>query len=270
MFDFTATAPLAPDKHCQIWIWTLTSMSMWNKNVISLRTGKKNCLKNWSALVFLSGQAVKGILDQSQRRIKTSAPHFTSISPTLLQYCASAVEAKKGRCFETPHTATNCSPLLFLLHLFSSFRLSYCHSTVPPLAFYWMWKSSHQTFPANSLWHVHMYSTDVQDEQGVLLAFNWPPFPSSITPPPPPIPTTALHALMCCGRAFSLRSCVIIFNVGVCVRQCPFPPNEAQMWTLKTEWNEKVAFQVLTSHESMHNECPAAFGFIYQILPSVF
>lgn len=53
--------------------------------------------------------AVKGILDQSQRGIKTSAPHFTSISPTLLEHCASAVEVNKGWLFVTLHTATHSS-----------------------------------------------------------------------------------------------------------------------------------------------------------------
>lgn len=38
---------------------------------------------------------------------------------------------------------------------------------------------------------------------------------------------------------------MIIFNVGVCIKHGPFPPNDAQMWTLKTEGNEEVAFQDL-------------------------
>lgn len=58
--------------------------------------------KKWSAPLLertacrcLFRGAVKGILDQSQRRIKTSAPHFTSISFTLPEHCASAVEVNK-------------------------------------------------------------------------------------------------------------------------------------------------------------------------------
>lgn len=84
--------------------------------------------------------AVKGILDQSQRRIKTSAAHFTSISPTLLEHCASAVEVNKGRLFVTLHTATHSSltrsisPSFPLSLLFFPFPLSHCHSTVPFLA----------------------------------------------------------------------------------------------------------------------------------------
>lgn len=75
---------------------------------------------------------------------------------------------------------------------------------------------------------------------------RFPPLsPSSPPPPPPPalIPTSALHALMCCGRVFSLRSSVIIFNVGVRVRQCPFPPNEAQIWTFKdgVKWKSSLS-----------------------------
>lgn len=62
---------------------------------------------------------VKGILDQSQRRIKTSASHFTSISPTLLEHCASAVEVNKGWLFVPLHTATNSS----LTYSISSFSL---------------------------------------------------------------------------------------------------------------------------------------------------
>lgn len=82
--------------------------------------------------------AVKGILDQSQRRIKTSAPHFTSISPTLLEHCASAVEVNKGWLFVLLHTATHSSltrsisPIFPLSPLFFPFA-SHCHSTVPVL-----------------------------------------------------------------------------------------------------------------------------------------
>lgn len=42
--------------------------------------------------------AAKAVLDQSRRRIKTSSPHFTSISPTFPELCAAA-EVNEGRLF---------------------------------------------------------------------------------------------------------------------------------------------------------------------------
>lgn len=92
-----------------------------------------------AACLRLFRGAVKGILDQSQRRIKTSAPHFTSISPTLLEHCASAVEVNKGWLFVPLHTAAHSSLTRsispFSLYLLSLFPfVSHCHSTVPFLA----------------------------------------------------------------------------------------------------------------------------------------
>lgn len=59
-------------------------------------------------------------------------------------------------------------------------------------------------FPANAHWHLHKYSTEEQDEQGVLslplasisLLYKPPPPPQISSQPP------LLHALMCRGRAF--------------------------------------------------------------------
>lgn len=113
---------------------------------------------------------VKGILDQSQRRIKTLAPHFTSISPTLLEHCASAVEVNKGWLFVPLHTATHSSLTYsissFSPHLLPFFRfISHCHSplclpALPPIG---CEISSHYTFsivsyPPHSFWHPRFYS----------------------------------------------------------------------------------------------------------------
>ena len=143
--------------------------------------------------------AVKGILDQSQRRIKTSAPHFTSISPTLLEHCASAVEVNKGRLFVSASHSNDpfyLPPPFFFFSstslLFPPFsRPSPCHSTVPPPSL-WLLQgldpnnahvapSQSASCPANSLWRLHMYSSEVQGEQVALSASHRPPFPSSVT-----------------------------------------------------------------------------------------
>lgn len=91
--------------------------------------------------------AVKGISDHSQRRIKTSAPHFTSISPTLLEHCASAVEVNKRWLFVPLRTATHSSLtrsisafFLYLFPFFFSFRLSLSlHYSLSHSASYWTW-----------------------------------------------------------------------------------------------------------------------------------
>lgn len=67
-------------------------------------------LKDGACRRLLRG-AVKGISDQSQRRIKTSAAHFASISPTLPEHCASAVEVNREWLFATLHTETHSPPL---------------------------------------------------------------------------------------------------------------------------------------------------------------
>lgn len=97
------------------------------------RGGKKNGVLPFlflerAACRRLFRGAVKGILDQSQRRIKTSAPHFTSISPTLLEHCASAVEVNKGRLFVS---ASHSNDPFYLPLFFSSStspRLFFCFS----------------------------------------------------------------------------------------------------------------------------------------------
>lgn len=100
---------------------------------------------------------VKGILDQSQRRIKTSAPHFTSISPTLLEHCASAVEVNKGWLFVPLHTATLSSLTYsissFFPHLLPFFRfISHCHS---PLCLLLDVKLAHTTpFQSSPIHHI--------------------------------------------------------------------------------------------------------------------
>ena len=94
-----------------------TSAHIWNKDIISRRSEREKLphrmesspLSERAARRCLFTEAVKGILDQSQRRIKTSAPHFTSISSTLPEHCAAAVEVNKGRLFVLLHTATRSS-----------------------------------------------------------------------------------------------------------------------------------------------------------------
>lgn len=165
--------------------------------------------------------AVKGILDQSQRRIKTSAPHFTSISPTLLEHCASAVEVIKGRLFVS---ASHSNDPFYLPLFFSSstsprlFFVSPCDSTVPPL---WLLHrldpneahaapSQSASCPVNSLWHLHMYSSEVQGEEAALSASHWPPFPSSVTLLPSSAASSRSHPNLRSSRSHVLWQSLFI------------------------------------------------------------
>lgn len=94
------------------------------------------CLLEATASCRLLRSAVKGILDQIQRWIKTSAPHFTSISPTFPEHCRSAAGVNNG-CF---FCATSHIPLwpdislFFSPPSFSVIRfLSHCHPAVSSL-----------------------------------------------------------------------------------------------------------------------------------------
>lgn len=135
----------------------------------------KMALKNGALASFAAGSvspplqrgggAVKGILDQSQRRIKTSAPRFTSIFPHLTgTLCLCCLRGIRNGSFVTLHTASTRS--ISLLHPPSD-----CHSNVsflsrPPTGH----KSSpHSAFlsgfsPTNARWHLHKYSTEEQNE----------------------------------------------------------------------------------------------------------
>lgn len=165
--------------------------------------------------------AVKGILDQSQRRIKTSAPHFTSISPTLLEHCASAVEVNKGPLFVS---ASHSNDPFYLPLFFSSstsprlFFVSPCDSTVPPL---WLLHrldpneahaapSQSASCPVNSLWHLHMYSSEVQGEEAALSASHWPPFPSSVTLLPSSAASSRSHPNLRSSRSHVLWQSLFI------------------------------------------------------------
>lgn len=166
--------------------------------------------------------AVKGILDQSQRRIKTSAPHFTSISPTLLEHCASAVEVNKGRLFVS---ASHSNDPFYLSLFFSSStspRLFFCFSlslhcspslAPPPIGPEW---SSHAapsqsaSCPVNSLWHLHMYSSEVQGEEAALSASHWPPFPSSVTLLPSSAASSRSHPNLRSSRSHVLWQSLFI------------------------------------------------------------
>lgn len=190
------------------------------------RGGKKNGVLPFlflerAACRRLFRGAVKGILDQSQRRIKTSAPHFTSISPTLLEHCASAVEVNKGRLFVS---ASHSNDPFYLSLFFSSstsprlFFVSPCHSTVPPL---WLLHrldpneahaapSQSASCPANSLWHLHMYSSEVQGEEAALSASHWPPFPSSVTLLPSSAASSRSHPNLRSSRSHVLWQSLFI------------------------------------------------------------
>lgn len=81
---------------------------------------ERACLLEPTASCRLLRSAVKGILDQIQRWIKTSAPHFTSVSPTFLEHCSSAAGVNNG-CLFCAASHIRLWPALslffFLLHL---------------------------------------------------------------------------------------------------------------------------------------------------------
>lgn len=82
---------------------------------------ERTCLLEPTASRLLLRSAVKGILDQIQRWIKTSAPHFTSISPTFLEHCSSAAEVNNGCLFCAHAHLWPALSLLFLFHLLPLF-----------------------------------------------------------------------------------------------------------------------------------------------------
>lgn len=198
---------------------------------------------------------VKGILDQSQRRIKTSAPHFTSISPTLLEHCASAVEVNKGWLFVPLHTATHSSLTYSISSFFPPISCLFFVSslTVTPLFAFPLCllldvKLAHTTpFQSSPIHHIlsgipgfTQLSNGIRDRfwafyhtcahvqcwgAGWKLPDLWSLFPSS------PCFSQPQFSTLSWSRAFSLRSSVIIFNVesalgsvpSLLMKLCPGP-----------------------------------------------
>lgn len=144
---------------------------MWNKNIVFLKTEPwgKVALKMESPLRPFRG-AVNGVLDQRQRQIKTSASHFTPISPTVLELCASPVEVNKKWLFVPFHTATLSSfdPLhlsILLLSPLLSPPISHYRFTLPRSpCLHQTWNllrlhSLHQSLPAHTLWRAPVQLT---------------------------------------------------------------------------------------------------------------